>query len=82
MGYGKTTGVNWYLAEYAETKPIKIIRISVYCGNLAIFRKSVQDAFVREGFDFLRYYVCPTAAAAYELLARAQIVTFLFRCLG
>ena len=69
MGYGKTTAVNWYLAEYAKTEPIKIIRISVYSDNLAIFWKSVQDAFVREGFDFLRDYTCPTDAAGGGLLA-------------
>ncbi|MCF2664129.1 LuxR family transcriptional regulator [Oscillibacter valericigenes] len=69
MGYGKTTAVNWYLAEYAKTEPVKIIRISVYSDNLAIFWKSVQDAFVREGFDFLRDYACPTDAAGGGLLA-------------
>ncbi len=69
MGYGKTTAVNWYLAEYAKTEPIKIIRISVYSDNLAIFWKSVQDAFAREDFDFLRDYACPTDAAGGGLLA-------------
>ena len=69
MGYGKTTAVNWYLAEYAKTEPVKIIRISVYSDNLAIFWKSVQDAFVREGFDFLWDYACPTDAAGGGLLA-------------
>ena len=69
MGYGKTTAVNWYLAEYAKTEPIKIIRISVYSDNLAIFWKSAQDAFAREGFDFLRDYACPTDAAGGGLLA-------------
>ena len=68
MGYVKTTAVNWYLAEYAKKEPIKIIRISVYSDNLAIFWKSVQDAFVREGFDFLRDYACPTDAAGGGLL--------------
>ena len=69
MGYGKTTAVNWYLAECARTKPIKIIRICVYSDNLAIFWKSTQDAFAREGFDFLRDYACPTDAAGGGLLA-------------
>ena len=69
MGYGKTTAVNWYLAEYAKTEPIKIIRISVYSDNLAIFWKSAQDAFAREGFDFLRDYACPTDVAGGGLLA-------------
>lgn len=69
MGYGKTTAVNWYLAEYAKMEPIKIIRISVYSDNLAIFWKSAQDAFAREGFDFLRDYACPTDVAGGGLLA-------------
>ena len=69
MGYGKTTAVNWYLAEHAEKEPIKIIRISVYSDNLAIFWKSVQDAFAREGFDFLRDYACPTDVVGGGLLA-------------
>ena len=69
MGYGKTTAVNWYLAEYAKREPTRIIRISVYSANLAIFWKSVQDAFAREGFDFLRDYTCPTDAAGGGLLA-------------
>lgn len=53
MGYGKTTAVNWYLEESARAEAPKIIRISVYSDNLAIFWKSVQDAFDRAGFDFL-----------------------------
>ena len=69
MGYGKTTAVNWYLAEYAKTGPIKIVRISVYSDNLAIFWKSAQDAFAREGFDFLRDYVCPADSVGAGLLA-------------
>ena len=45
MGYGKTTAVNWYLSERAKAEPLKMIRISVYSDNLAIFWKSVQEAF-------------------------------------
>lgn len=45
MGYGKTTAVNWYLAERAKTEALNVIRISVYADNLTIFWKSVQDAF-------------------------------------
>ena len=82
MGYGKTTAVNWYLAEYAKTEPIKIIRISVYSDNLAIFWKSAQDAFVREGFDFPRDYGCPTDAAGGGLLAddlRRELASPMYR---
>ena len=51
MGYGKTTAVEWYLAERARAEEISVIRISVYSANLAIFWRSVQDAFARAGFD-------------------------------
>ncbi len=44
-GYGKTTAVNWYLSERAKAETLRIIRISVYSDNLAIFWKSVQEAF-------------------------------------
>ena len=60
MGYGKTTAVNWYLAERAKAETLRIIRVSVYSDNLAIFWKSVQEAFARAGFGFLREYPCPT----------------------
>ena len=63
MGYGKTTAVNWYLEQRAKAAAISVIRISVYSDNFEIFWKSVQNAFVRAGFDFLRDYTCPTDAA-------------------
>lgn len=53
MGYGKTTAVNWYLAERRKEENARIIRISVYSDNLAIFWKSVQDAFLRAGLSIL-----------------------------
>ena len=68
MGYGKTTAVKWYLSERAKTETLRIIRISVYSDNLAIFWKSVQEAFSRAGFDVLRDYPCPTDAAGGGLL--------------
>ena len=69
MGYGKTTAVNWYLSERAKAETPHIIRISVYSDNLAIFWKSVQEAFARADFCFLREYPCPTDAAGGGLLA-------------
>lgn len=69
MGYGKTTAVNWYLAERAKTEAPHIIRISVYSDSLAFLWKSAQDAFARAGFDFLRDYTCPADAAGGGLLA-------------
>ena len=68
MGYGKTTAVNWYLEERAKAETLKIIRIRVYSDNIAIFWKSVQEAFARAGFPFLREYPCPTDAAGGGLL--------------
>lgn len=47
MGYGKTTAVNWYLEERAKAGPLRVVRISVYSDNLAIFWRSAQDAFAR-----------------------------------
>ena len=68
MGYGKTTAVEWYLAERAGAEAPYIVRISVYSSNLAIFWKSVQDAFARAGFVFLREYDCPTDGGSGGLL--------------
>ena len=68
MGYGKTTAVNWYLAERVRVEAPTIVRISVYSDNLAILWRSVQDAFARAGLDFLRDYSCPTDAAGAGLL--------------
>ena len=68
MGYGKTTAVNWYLAERARAEALNVIRISVYADNLAIFWKSVQDAFAHAGLDFLRDYPCPGDAASGSML--------------
>ena len=69
MGYGKTTAVNWYLAERKKKENARIIRISVYSDNLAIFWKSVQDAFLRAGLSILLDYPCPTDAAGGSLLS-------------
>ena len=63
MGYGKTTAVNWYLTERAKAEKLNVIRISVYSDNLEIFWKSIQNAFARAGFNFLRDYTCPTDVA-------------------
>lgn len=68
MGYGKTTAVHWYLAERVKTEGARVIRISMYSDNLAIFWKSVQDAFVRGGFPFLAAYDCPCDAEDSALL--------------
>ena len=73
MGYGKTTAVNWYLEERARLEPVKMIRVSVYSDNLAILWKSVQDAFARAGFGFMRDCDCPEDAARGGLLADEMV---------
>ena len=69
MGYGKTTAVNWYLEERAKAGPLRVVRISVYSDNLAIFWRSAQDAFARAGIDLLREYACPTAAGCWRTIS-------------
>ena len=61
--------MNWYLEERAKAGPLRVVRISVYSDNLAIFWRSAQDAFARAGIDLLREYACPTDAAGGGLLA-------------
>ena len=73
MGYGKTTAVNWYLEERARLEPVKMLRVSVYSDNLAILWKSVQDAFARAGFGFMRDCDCPEDAASGDLLADEMV---------
>ncbi len=68
MGYGKTTAVEWYLAERVRSESPYIVRINIYSSNLAIFWKSVQDAFAHAGFAFLRECACPTDRASGGLL--------------
>ena len=65
MGYGKTTAVEWYLAERAGAEAPYIVRISVYSSNLAIFWKSVQDALRVQALPFCgNTTVRPTERAA------------------
>lgn len=73
MGYGKTTAVNWYLEERARLEPVKMLRVSVYSDNLAILWKSVQDAFARAGFGFMRDCDCPEDAASGVLLSDEMV---------
>ena len=64
---------NWYLSERAKVETLRIIRISVYSDNLAIFWKSVQEAFSRAGFDILRDYPCPTDEMCIRDRYRAEL---------
>ncbi len=69
MGYGKTTAINWFLGDRSKGEKINIIRISVYSDNVAIFWKSVQDAFAYAGYEFFSDYPYPTDPAGGSLLA-------------
>lgn len=69
MGYGKTTAVNRYLSECVKNRSAAVIRISVYSDNIAVFWKSVQEAFAHAGFSFLREYPCPCDEAGGSMLA-------------
>ena len=69
MGYGKATAVNWFPEQRARAEAIRVVHISVYSDNREILWKSMQNAFVRAGLDFLRDYTCPTDAAGVGLLA-------------
>lgn len=64
MGYGKTTAVNWYLLERVKLDEAAVVRISVYSDNLAIFWKSVQEAFSTRGSIFCAPTPAPTTPRA------------------
>ena len=50
-----------------------MIRVSVYSDNLSILWKSVQDAFARAGFGFMRDCDCPEDAASGGLPADEMV---------
>lgn len=68
MGYGKTTAVNWFLGERSKAPGTRVVRISIYSDNLAIFWRSVQSAFAHAGLDFLRQYELPSDLQGVMLL--------------
>ena len=69
MGYGKTTAVNWYLGKCAGAQGTVVIRSSIYSGNLSIFWKGIQKAFLYAGLPFLTEYECPSDTASAGFLA-------------
>lgn len=69
MGYGKTTAINWHLADRIRAEQATTIRISIYSDNLSIFWKSVQNAFSYAGLAFLNDCSLPSDAPAAGLLA-------------
>ncbi len=68
MGYGKTTAVNWFLAEHSRTEHAVVMRVSIYSANRSIFWKSVQKAFAAAGLTALDGYDCPVDANGAALL--------------
>ena len=69
MGYGKTTAINRFISEYEKRTPATVIRINVYSDNMAVFWKSVSEAFAHAGYQFLREYQCPCDRVGGSMLA-------------
>ena len=65
MGYGKTTAINWFLAQQAGAR---VLRVSIYSANRPIFWKSVQRAFAAAGLNVLDGYACPEDASGAAML--------------
>ena len=59
MGYGKTTAINWFLAEKTKGGKAVAIRMSIYSGSIPILWRSAQDAFRYAGLDVLDAFDFP-----------------------
>ena len=68
MGYGKTTAVNWFLAEQSRVENALVVRVSIYSENLQIFWKSLQNAFAAAGLTVLDGCDCPQDASGAAML--------------
>ena len=68
MGYGKTTAINWFLAEKTKGGKAVAIRMSIYSEKLPMLWRSAQDAFRFAGLDVLSAYDFPTGEAAATLV--------------
>ena len=68
MGYGKTTAINWFLAEKTKGGKAVAIRMSIYSEKLPMLRRSAQDAFRFAGLDVLSAFDFPTGEAAATLV--------------
>lgn len=68
MGYGKTTAINWFLAEKTKGGKAVAIRMSIYSEKLPILWRSAQDAFRFAGLDVLSAFDFPTGEAAATLV--------------
>lgn len=68
MGYGKTTAINWFLAEKTKGGKAVAIRLSIYSEKLPMLWRSAQDAFRFAGLDVLSAFDFPTSEAAAMLV--------------
>lgn len=68
MGYGKTTAINWFLAEKTKGGKAVAIRLSIYSEKLPMLWRSAQDAFRFAGLDVLSAFDFPTGEAAVTLV--------------
>ena len=68
MGYGKTTAINWFLAEKTKGGKAVAIRMSIYSEKLPMLWRSAQDAFRFAGLDMLSAFDFPTGEAAATLV--------------
>ena len=68
MGYGKTTAVNWFLAEQSRVENALVVRVSIYSENLQVFWKSLQNAFAAAGLTVLDGCDCPQDASGAVML--------------
>ena len=68
MGYGKTTAINWFLAEKTKGGKAVAIRMSIYSEKLPMLWRSSQDAFRFAGLDVLSAFDFPTGEAAATLV--------------
>ena len=68
MGYGKTTAINWFLAEKTKGGKAVAIRLSIYSEKMPMLWRSAQDAFRFAGLDVLSAFDFPTSEAAATLV--------------
>ena len=68
MGYGKTTAINWFLAEKTKGGKAVASRMSIYSEKLPMLWRSAQDAFRFAGLDVLSAFDFPTGEAAATLV--------------
>ena len=76
MGYGKTTAINWFLAEKTKGGKAVAIRMSIYSEKLPMLWRSAQDAFRFAGLDVLSAFDFPTGEAAATLVLEELCRTF------